>query len=177
MIEKFVANWQEVAKSVPVGCYEPLTANFSGKDFEVARFSRYQEDTDSWSPCLQTRAHDFDMRVGTFMRSTVMLGLPRVITVRGVPSFFIEPGATAREWLAQVEGVSFEQILRVQLEGTIGQHFAKMITRPERKMNERLNGMIRALKATIADIEADKAVMTARIEELQRTLARRAADE
>lgn len=116
--KNWLAGWRNIAEKSTLTEYQPIVWDESG--YEVLRVSRYDNNFDGDKSHIKHTISEFNDHIVWFSRATRDLGIVRVITNRGEPTFVIEPGGEVIEWRAEKEGVSVTTLMRVMRAGDFG---------------------------------------------------------
>jgi hypothetical protein len=172
----WIQNWRRVAEAVPVGRYEPITAERGDRQYEILQVSGFDLEIDGERRVIRTGAREFDDKVALFTHLTRDIGSVRVITVRGRSRWVLEPGADSLDWVADTERVSIRELAQAVREGTLGRRVARLVQQRERRSREVLQAQVRVLREKAEDAEAEAKHLRVELHDRERALARYGAE-
>ena len=171
-LPEWLRDWRGIAEGVLAGHYEPITAEREGTVYEIMRISAFDAEIDGERRAVRTGARAFDGKTALYTHLTRDTGVVRFITMRGSPTYVLEPGSDAFEWAADIEGVSMREMALAVREGALGREVARLVKRGERRSREVLAAQVAALKQRAEDAEDEALMLRAEFKARERDLTR-----
>lgn len=171
-LPEWLRDWRTIAEQVQAGHYEPITAEREGTAYEIMRISAFDQEIDGDRRAVRTGARTFDGKTALYTHLTRDTGVVRFITMRGNPTYVLEPGSDAFEWAADIEGVSVREMALAVREGALGREVARLIRRGQRRSSDILAAQVSALKQRAEDAEDEALMLRAELKARERDLAR-----
>lgn len=171
-LPEWLRDWRGIAERVTAGHYEAITVEREGTTYEIMRISAFDQEIDGDRRAVRTGARTFDDKTALYTHLTRDTGVVRFITMRGNPTYVLEPGSDAFEWAADVEGVSVREMALAVREGALGREVARLVRRGERRSRDILAAQVAALKQRAEDAEDEALMLRAELKARERDLAR-----
>lgn len=169
---EWLRDWRGIAEGVAAGRYEAITADLAGTTYEILRVSAFDSSIDGDRRAVRTGARAFDDKTALYTHLTRDTGVVRFITMRGSPTYVLEPGSDAVEWAAAVEGVSVREMAQAVREGALGREVARLVRRGERHARDILTAQVDALEQRALDAEGEAELLRAELRARRRALDR-----
>jgi hypothetical protein len=167
----WLRDWRNIAENVPVGNYEEITVELDGTTYEIMRISAFDQEIDGDRRAVRTGARIFDDKTALYTHLTRDTGVVRFITMRGSPTYVLEPGADVIEWAAAVEGISVREMAAAVREGALGKKVARLVKRGQRHAREVLVAQVTGLQQRAEDAEHEVAMLRLELRARERDLA------
>lgn len=164
--QRWLKDWREIADKSSPTAYTLIVVHVDGKDYEVLRVSKFQQDYDGDKEYVETSIREFNDKKAIYSRATRDLGTVRVITYNHKPKFVIEPGSEVLELHAFLEGTTVKQLMKVIRASDLGRRVRQRDRRAEKKSKENEKKYLQQI-AEIT-LEKDEAITKINIAELDK---------
>lgn len=175
-LDEFVRDWRNVMEQIPDGYVGYVTARTAGQDYDLFAASMFDPDLDADRIALEIRSRRFDDAVAFYIHLVRDLGVPLVITYRGRPRWFLEPGPDALDYMAERARTTPNNLARVARHGEIGRKIARRVRSPLKVDLRNAKNIIAAQEEEIAELSDEIAVLTSERNSLSRELAARGSE-